>query len=110
MPWTKGPLGDGYCGSQQFTGALFVMPAIRPMPPIGRAEEFAARTTENRTAIPDRGARLAARMKLLVHRSKVFSVDMCIDLRGRDVRMSEHLLHGPQVSPSLQQVRGEGMP
>ena len=37
-------------------------------------------------------------------------VDMCIDLCGRDVCMSEQLLDDPQVRPALQQVRAETVP
>src|SRR5689334_6644674 len=30
-----------------------------------------------------------------------------IDLRGREIRMAEHLLHGAQVCAAFEQVRGE---
>src|ERR1041385_3964821 len=32
-----------------------------------------------------------------------------VQLRGRQIGMPEHLLHGPQVGASLQQVRREGV-
>ena len=34
---------------------------------------------------------------------------MRVNLRRRDVGMPQHRLHGSQVGPPLQQVRGEGM-
>src|ERR1700735_3461944 len=35
---------------------------------------------------------------------------MSVNLRGRDVAMTEHLLHGAQVGAALEQMRGEAMP
>jgi hypothetical protein len=37
----------------------------------------------------------------------VGTVNVRIDLRGSDVRMSEHFLDGTQVCTALQQVRGK---
>ena len=36
-------------------------------------------------------------------------IEMRIHLRGRNIRMPQHLLHRAQVAAGLQQVRGEGM-
>src|SRR5579862_6384948 len=50
-----------------------------------------------------------ARMKLAVDASQIFAVDVCVNLRGRDVRVPEHVLHRTQVGAALEQVRGEGV-
>ena len=42
--------------------------------------------------------------------SQVIFVQMHIYLRGFDTFMPQHLLDGPQVRPSLQQVCGKGVP
>ena len=39
-----------------------------------------------------------------------FAVEMRIDLSGADALVSQHLLDGPQVSPSLQQMGSERVP
>src|SRR5271157_4521483 len=36
--------------------------------------------------------------------------DMGVDLRGGKARMAQHLLHGTDVRPAIQEVRGKGMP
>ena len=38
------------------------------------------------------------------------SVEMGVDLRGGEVGMSKHLLHGAQVRAPLEKVGGEGVP
>src|SRR5208282_4635520 len=35
---------------------------------------------------------------------------MSVNLRGRDVAVAEHLLHGAQIGAALEQMRGEAMP
>ncbi len=49
-------------------------------------------------------------MELLVHRTKVLSVDVRIDLGSREVGVPEHLLYGSKIRPSFQEVCGKGMP
>ena len=49
-------------------------------------------------------------MELLVNTAQVFPINMRIDLGGRDVDVAEHLLDRTEVRPTLEQVRGEGMP
>src|SRR5215217_1634512 len=53
---------------------------------------------------------VAARMELVVDGAQAGAVDVGVDLRGGQVRVPEHLLHGPQVRPTLHQMRGEGVP
>jgi deoxyinosine 3'endonuclease (endonuclease V) len=38
---------------------------------------------------------------------QVAAVHVRVALRGADVGVAQHLLHGHQVRPALQQVRGE---
>ena len=38
------------------------------------------------------------------------AVDMCVNLRGEDIFMPEHLLHSPEVCTALHQMRSERMP
>ncbi len=38
---------------------------------------------------------------------QIFSVDVCVDFRRRDIGMTEHFLHGPQVRPSFEKMRRE---
>jgi len=46
----------------------------------------------------------------LVNAAEVLSVHVGVDLRGRQVRMAQHFLHGAQVRPSLEEVRGKRVP
>jgi len=39
-----------------------------------------------------------------------FAVKMGVDLRSQDGFMSQHLLHGTQVSPPVNKLSGKGMP
>src|ERR1700680_2599770 len=48
-------------------------------------------------------------MELLVNRSQVFAVDVRVDLRGRDVDVAQHLLHGPEIRAAFQQMCRERM-
>src|SRR5688572_28618241 len=48
-------------------------------------------------------------MKFPVYRAQMLAVDVRVDLRGGDVLVAEHLLHGAEVGASFQQVRGEGV-
>src|SRR5215210_2747756 len=49
-------------------------------------------------------------MILLVYLSQVLPVDVCINLRRRDVRVAEHLLDSAEVCTALEQMRREGVP
>ena len=46
-------------------------------------------------------------MRRVVHLGEMLEIQMRIDLRRRDARMTEHLLHGTQVTAGLKQVRGK---
>src|SRR6476660_3395128 len=56
------------------------------------------------------GRYLRPRMELLVNLPQILAVDMRVDLRRRDVRVAEHLLHGAKVGAALQKMRRERMP
>jgi hypothetical protein len=49
-------------------------------------------------------------VRFVEHRAKSLLAHMSVVLRGRQIRMSEHLLYGPQVRAPVEQVRGEGVP
>src|SRR5271156_3383158 len=51
-----------------------------------------------------------ARMKRAMHLAQVALREMGVNLRGRDVAVTEHLLHGAQIGAALEQMRGEAMP
>src|SRR6266567_1568827 len=53
------------------------------------------------------GARSGPGMKLAVHRAQIVAVYVGVELRGREISMPEHLLHGSQVGPSLQEMSRE---
>src|SRR5438445_11321758 len=61
-----------------------------------------------RPAARDPG-RSCAWMELLVHGAQVVPVHVCVDLRRGEVRVTQHLLHRPQVRPALEQVRRESV-
>ena len=42
-----------------------------------------------------------------MHLPQVLPIHVGVDLRGGDVHVPEHLLHGTEVGAPLQQVRGE---
>ena len=46
-------------------------------------------------------------MKLSVHLLESRVVDVCVDLRGGDAGVAQHLLHLPQVGAASQKMRGE---
>jgi len=48
-------------------------------------------------------------MKPVIQGPQPGLVDMGIDLRGRDVRVAQHGLYRPQISPVVQKVGGEGV-
>ena len=48
-------------------------------------------------------------MEPFVEESETRLVDMGVDLGGRDVRMAQHRLHGPQVRAVVQQMGRERM-
>ena len=48
-------------------------------------------------------------MGFIVHLLKPFGRQVCIDLRGDQVRVSEQFLHTPQVGAPIQQVCGVAM-
>ena len=41
---------------------------------------------------------------------KVRSVDMCIDLGGADIGVTQHFLHGDEIRASLQEMGSEAVP
>src|SRR5690349_7971771 len=49
-------------------------------------------------------------MRRVVNLRERLEVEVGIDLRGRNARVAEHLLHGTQVLRRLQHVRGERVP
>jgi hypothetical protein len=49
-------------------------------------------------------------MEFLDYLSQVITIKMRIDLSRRDGFVTQHLLHGPQVSSTLYQVGGKRMP
>src|SRR5580704_11410450 len=51
----------------------------------------------------------AAWMKLPVDAPQVLAIDVGVDLRGRDVRVPQHVLHRTQVGAALEQMRRERM-
>src|SRR5512138_825252 len=51
-----------------------------------------------------------SRMKLPVYLPQVLPLDVRIDLRRCDVRVTEHFLHCGQVGTALEQVRRERVP
>ena len=48
-------------------------------------------------------------MESFVDLAETGPTDVGVDLRGRDVRVTEHQLHGTQVRTPFKQVRGEGV-
>jgi hypothetical protein len=46
---------------------------------------------------------------LLVHRAEVFPVYVGVDLRGGEIRVAQHLLHGPEIGPTFQQVSSKAV-
>src|SRR6478752_5120798 len=48
-------------------------------------------------------------MEFTMHRSKIFPIDVCIDLGRRDVRVAEHLLDGAEVGAAFEEMGGEGV-
>jgi hypothetical protein len=44
---------------------------------------------------------LSARVKCAVNFFQILAVDVCIDLRCRDVGMAEHFLHSSEISASF---------
>src|SRR2546425_12119604 len=46
----------------------------------------------------------------LVHRPQIVAVDVRVQLRGREVRVAQHFLHGAKVRAALEQVRRERVP
>src|SRR5580765_5482136 len=44
-----------------------------------------------------------ARMEIAIDATQPLAIDVGVDLRGGDVGMTEHHLHGPQVRAALQQ-------
>ena len=52
---------------------------------------------------------LRQRMVAVHHLLQPATLDMGIDLRGGDVGMPEHLLHGAQISTFFKQIGGKGM-
>src|SRR5258708_32569419 len=51
-----------------------------------------------------------ARMKRAMHLAQVALREMSVNLGGRDIAVTEHLLHGAQVRAAFEQMRREAMP
>ncbi len=45
----------------------------------------------------------------IVNLRQMLKIQMCINLRGSDTRMTEHFLYGAQIARGLQHVAGEGV-
>ena len=56
------------------------------------------------------GALFAARMMLLMHALVSFARNVSVNLRGRDVTMSEEHLDYTQVSAGVEQMRSKSVP
>ena len=52
---------------------------------------------------------LRAGVELLVDRADAFGIDVGIDLRRRDIRVSEHFLHASEIRTVDEQLRREGV-
>ena len=50
------------------------------------------------------------RMKHPMHFLQILAVNVRVNLRGRDIRMAQHLLNRPQIRTAFQQMRGKRMP
>ena len=48
-------------------------------------------------------------MCLIVYLSELLKIKVRIDLRRRDTRMTEQLLHGTKITARLEHMRSEGM-
>lgn len=48
-------------------------------------------------------------MKLRQHLPEVIPIQMGVDFGGCDTLMAKHFLNSSQISPSFDQVRGEGV-
>lgn len=51
--------------------------------------------------------RAGAGMRGVVHAAEVVDGDVRVDLRGREARVAEKFLHGAQIGPGVEQMRGE---
>src|SRR5215210_1482764 len=49
-------------------------------------------------------------MELFVDRPEVLPIHMGVDLRGRQVRMTQHFLHRPEIGAAFEQVSREAVP
>ena len=52
---------------------------------------------------------MGERMRLIDQGFKPLFENMRIDLRGRDIGVAEHLLHGPQIRAMGEKVAREGV-
>lgn len=48
-------------------------------------------------------------MGLIIYILQLLFDNVCIYLRGADIRVTQHLLNGPQIGAVFQQVYGKGM-
>src|SRR5882762_990455 len=53
------------------------------------------------------GTLSGARVVALVHGAEVIPIDVGVELRRREIGVSQHFLHGTEVGATLEQVRGE---
>ena len=49
-------------------------------------------------------------MVALVDRAEVIPIDMGVDLRRREIGVTQHLLHRAQIGAALQEMSGKGVP
>jgi len=70
---------------------------------------FAGRGPIGRQTCSGQYTRQPRGMKLPVDTPQVFAIDVRVDLRGRDVRVAEHVLHGAQVGTAFEQMGCERM-
>src|SRR5438477_499194 len=108
---SRGPLGagglSGAGGLEQRRGRRGVEPGV-----VARRQPIALARSALAGVFSDKRARHVnepspPRMIRLVHGPEIVPVDVSVKLRGREVRVTEHLLHRAQVGAALEQVGGE---
>ena len=84
-------------------------PAVFKPGSIEAVPTLKTRETKHRTTLfPKRPA--AARVEVDDGLPEVVAVEVGVYLRRRDGFVAEHLLHGPQIGPALDEVRRKGVP
>src|SRR5208282_3193302 len=62
-----------------------------------------------RSSVVSTGFAFRARMRCVIHLREMLKIQVRINLRRRNARMAEHLLHRAQITARLQHVRSERM-